>query len=445
MSLLRRRVFCFFIFVCGSSPSLVLSASDEPWPETLTLEFALEQASIDHPQLQIVAASIDKAKADKLLVETNTSIESTISARLRWIDPPDIAFDQSQGDHRLSLFVKKRLYDFGYTKALMEATEAGIVGREHYYLYALNQHRLTIMAAYFDALLADFANGRNEEDVKITFVYADRAEKRNELGMVSDIDVLEAQSNYQASRVRLHRSRALQRTTRANLANALNTPENLPSEISLPDLPSNNRDIPRSVDAWLTVSEKQNPLLLALQAKMISKQKQLASARDIANPVLSAGAEVSAYTRESGGYDNWRAGVSLDIPLPTSGKTKAAVADKRASLLKVKAELEQQRREVRQDVLESWSDLQTLKIEGDRVEAAMDFRDLYLDRSRALYQLEVRTDFGDAMLRSHEAHLEELKNRFTIALTWARLEALLGQTVYGGDSLNSHTEQEVTP
>ena len=327
----------------------------------------------------------------------------------------------------------------------MEATEAGIVGREHYYLYALNQHRLTIMAAYFDALLADFANGRNEEDVKITFVYADRAEKRNELGMVSDIDVLEAQSNYQASRVRLHRSRALQRTTRANLANALNTPENLPSEISLPDLPSNNRDIPRSVDAWLTVSEKQNPLLLALQAKMISKQKQLASARDIANPVLSAGAEVSAYTRESGGYDNWRAGVSLDIPLPTSGKTKAAVADKRASLLKVKAELEQQRREVRQDVLESWSDLQTLKIEGDRVEAAMDFRDLYLDRSRALYQLEVKTDFGDAMLRSHEAHLEELKNRFTIALTWARLEALLGQTVYGGDSLNSHTEQEVTP
>ena len=451
MSFLCSRTCCFLILSCGLFPSIVLCADDalspktEPWPETLTLEFALSQASVDHPQLQMAIASIDKAKAEKLLVETNTSIESNISARLRWVDPPDIAFDQSQDDHRLSLFAKKRLYDFGYTKALKEASEAGIVGRENYFQYALNQHRITIMAAYFDALLADFSNGRNEEDVKITFLYADRAEKRNELGMVSDIDVLEARSNYQASRVRLHRSRALQRTTRANLANTLNTPEHLPSELSVPDLLSNNRSIPESVDDWLALSEKQNPLMLALHAKMIRMKKRLLSARDIANPVLTSEVEVSTYSRESGGYDNWRAGVSLNVPLPTSGKTKAAVADRRASLYKVKAELEQQRRQIRQAVLESWSDLKTLKIESDRVEAVMDFRDLYLDRSRALYQLEVKTDFGDAMLRSHEAHLEEMKNRFTIALTWARLEALLGKTVYGDDSLNSHTEQEVTP
>ncbi len=443
--------FCLFFLACGAFPSLALCEGDplltktEPWPETLTLEYALNQASVDHPELQVVVASIEKAKAEKSLIDTNTSVESNISARLRWIDPPDIAFDQSQDDHRLSLFVKKRLYDFGYTKALKEAAEAGIVGRENYYQYALNQHRLTIMAAYFDVLLADFHNGRNEEDVKITFVYADRAENRNELGMVSDIDLLEARSSYQVSRTRLHRSRALQRTTRANLANALNRPEDLPSDLHVPDLLGNNREVPESVDVWLSVSEKQNPLLRALQAKVISKQKQLVSARDIANPVLTSEVEVSAYTRESGGYDNWRAGVSLNMPLPTSGKTKAAVADGRARLLKVRAELEQERRQVRQDVLESWSDLRTLKIEGDRVEAAMDFRDLYLDRSRALYQLEVKTDFGDAMIRSHEAHLDQMRNKFKLALTWARIEALLGQTVSSGENLNSPFGQEITP
>ena len=451
MSLLWKRNFYFLTLACGMFSSLALSDGDalltktDPWPETLTLEFALNQASVDHPELQVVMASIEKAKAEKLLVDTHTSIESNISARLRWIDPPDIAFDQSQDDHRLSLFVKKRLYDFGYTKALKEAAEAGIVGRENYYQYALNQHRITIMATYFDVLLADFANGRNEEDVKITFLYADRAENRNELGMVSDIDVLEAQSNYQVSRTRLHRSRALQRTTRANLANALNRPEDLPSDLSVPDLLGNNRDVPESVDAWLDLSEKQNPLLRTLQAKMISMQKRLASARDIANPVLTSEVELSTYTREAGSYDNWRAGVSLNVPLPTSGKTKAAVADGRARLLKAKAELEQQRRQTRQDVLESWSDLKTLKIEGDRVEAAMDFRDLYLDRSRALYQLEVKTDFGDAMIRSHEAHLDQMSNKFKLALTWARIEALLGQTVSSGENLRSPVGQEVTP
>ena len=250
MNLICHRSYFFLILASGLIPSFALSANGEAQPEVLTLELALQRASSEHPRLQMAAAGVDKARAAKLLVDSDTAIESKISARLRWVDPPEIAYDQSQDDHRLSLFVNKRLYDFGYTNSLREAVDAGIVDREYYYQYALNQHRLSIMAAYFDALLADFANGRNEEDVKITFVYADRAENRNELGMVSDIDVLEARSLYQASRSRLHKSRASQRTTRANLANVLNTPEDLPSNLSVPDLLGNNRDIPESVDNW---------------------------------------------------------------------------------------------------------------------------------------------------------------------------------------------------
>ena len=70
---------------------------------------------------------------------------------------------------------------------------------------------------------------------------------------------------------------------------------------------------------------------------------------------------------------------------------------------------------------------------------------MYLDRSRALYQLEVKTDFGDAMTRSHEAHLDQIKNKFSIALAWARIEALLGKTVYGDDDLLSEANQEAMP
>lgn len=444
MSLVRGCKASVFIFICGFIPSLVLSTNVEPWPETLTLELALERASANHPQLQMATASVEKARATKLLIESNTGLESKISARLRWVDPPEIAYDQSQGDHRLSLFVNKRLYDFGYTKSLEEAAAAGVLDREHYYRYALNQHRIAIMAAFFDTLLADFTNGRDAEDVKITFVYADRAENRNELGTVSDIELLEKWSVYQASRTRLNRSAALQRITRANLANILNTPENLPTDLSVPELLSNNREIPEDVNGWLAQAEKYNPLMLALEAKMLSMQKHLASARETTSPVLSSELEVSSYARESGGYDNWRAGITLDVPLPTSGRTKAAVADKRADLLKVKAEYEQQRRKIRQDVLETWSELNSLKVEKDRVEAVIDFRDLYLDRSRALYQMEVTTDFGDAMMRAHQAHLDKMKNQFSIALAWARIEALLGKKVYNDDSLNSQVSQEIT-
>ena len=367
----RKPRYLSFLLLGIFSPSTVW-AENESWPETLTLEYALKQASADHPQLQMAAAEVDKARAEQLLVESTTGIDSKISAQLRWVDPPDIAYDQSQNDSRLSLFVNKRLYDFGYTKALEEAANAGVINQEHYYQNALNQHRIAIMAAYFDVILADLANSRDEEDMATTYIASDRARDRNELGMVSDIDLMEKRSIFQASRTRFHKSSALQRTTRARLADVLNRPEKLPSELSTPELIGNKREVPKDVDEWLTLSEKQNPLLLALQARMLSAQKDLESARQITNPVLKGEVEVSAYTREAGSYDNWRAGVTLDVPLKTSGKAKAIIAKNRAEFLRTKAELEQQRRRVRQAVLESWSNLKTLLIERDKVAADMD-------------------------------------------------------------------------
>jgi hypothetical protein len=62
--------------------------------------------------------------------------------------------------------------------------------------------------------------------------------------------------------------------------------------------------------------------------------------------------------------------------------------------------------------------------------ALLDYRDLYLDRSRALYEMEVKTDLGDSMVEVSEARLKFAKVKFNTALTWARLDALIGNEVY---------------
>jgi outer membrane protein TolC len=447
--ILRRSSFFSFVACSGILfSSNVLAEEKVVWPEVLTLDYALTHAPKDYPQLQISLAEIEKANADKLSVDASTGLESKISARLSWIDPPAIAYDQSQADHSLSLLLDKRLYDFGYTAALESATEAGIVSKKYAYHNALNQHRIAIMAAFFDVLLADSASERDEEQMAVDYIRSDRAADRNKLGMVSDIDVMKLRSIYQESRTRFHKSSALQRVTRAKLANMLNTPENLPSDLAMPDLISNNREIPKDTDKWLAIIEKENPLLNALSARVESAQNHLASAHDMTNPVLSGQVEVSKYAREMGGYDNWRAGVTLDIPLKTSGKAKAVIAKSRAELAQAKAELEQARLKLRQSLVEEWSKLNTLKIERDRVAALSDYRELYLDRSRALYQQEVTADLGDAMARTSDARLQKMKTEFELALTWARIEALLGQTVYAGatpEDKNTPSRQEDSP
>ena len=445
MSLLLRFGLYFNLLSLGLFPSIGVSAEDESSPEVLTLERALEQASGDHPDLQIARAEVERARAEQLSVDAFTGLESQLTGQLRWIDPPDIAYDQDQGDHKLSLFANKRLYDFGYTASLEEAAEAGIASKEYLYNHALNEHRIAIMAAYFDVLLADIRATRDQEEMTVAYLAFDKAKDRHELGMLSEIDLLELQSNSQAKLVTYRRSSYLQQTTRHNLANILNAPGNPESELETPELGSNDRKIPDDVAEWVGIAEKQNPLILALKAKISAANKRLASARGVTNPVLSGQVEISRYAREAGSYDNWRAGVTLDIPLSTSGKSEALAATSRAEVLKAKAELEQQRRNIGQKLLESWNELKTLQVERNSAEALMDYRDLYLDRSRAIYQMEVKADLGDAEAKIMDARFKIMQNKFAIALVWAKVEAMLGVTVFSGEDLIGQARQEEKP
>lgn len=445
MSLLLRLSLFSSILCSGFFPFTSISAEKDPLPEVLTLELALEKATADHPQIQMVRAEVERARAEHLTVESYSGLESRISGRLRWIDPPDIAFDQDQGDHKLSLFANMRLYDFGYSASLEQAAEAGVTSREHLYKHALNKHRIAIMAAYFDVLIADLRNARDQEAMTVAYLTFDKARDRHELGMMSDIDLLELESISQEKLVRFRESGYQQYSTRTHLANIVNMPGNPQADLETPELESNERKIPDDVNEWVKIAEKQNPMLQALQSSVLSANQHLASSRGIKNPVLTGQVEVSRYAREAGSYDNWRAGVTLDIPLTTGGKSDAVVARHRAELVKARAELEQQTRDVRQSLLESWNELKTLQLERDSLQVLMDYRDLYLDRSRAIYQMEVKADLGDAQAKIMDARLKVMQNKFAIALAWARVEALLGVTVFSGEALDAQAGQEEKP
>lgn len=406
----------------------VLSWAEAPsWPEPLPLEFALSQASADHPQLQIVAAELERAKAVQSQVQADTAFSATLSARLRWIEPQPVNVDQSHDDHRLSLSVDKPLYDFGRTAAKETASLAAIQGQKFVLQNALARHRIAIMAAFFDVLLADQAYARDTEEMSMTYVRFDRAQHRNELGKLSDIELMEKESEFQASRLRQAQSIAAQRTTRAHLANLLNRPEQLPSDLVEPQLDFSARKIPDEIDAWFTEMEQSNTALLSAKAQLESAKAQLEVAQSDDKPHLSGHVEVSEYSREFGANDVWRAGVRLDVPLFTGGRSDALRAHQRAELHKATANVEQQRRVLRQRLLELWTELQTLNVAQQRLLAERDFRDLYLDRSRAEYELELSTDLGDAMVFMSALRYRILKMKFSTALAWARVDAMLGR------------------
>ena len=62
--------------------------------------------------------------------------------------------------------------------------------------------------------------------------------------------------------------------------------------------------------------------------------------------------------------------------------------------------------------------------------AQKDYRELDLDRSRALYELEVKTNLGDAMVEYTGAEREMVMTEFRIALAWEQIDNLTGLASY---------------
>ncbi len=395
-------------------------------PDPLTLEAALSFADRPHPQVQVGEAELEAAEADSLDARAETGLRSWVEARLRYTDPLFPTQDGRRDDNRIGIVVAKRLYDFGRSRALETAADLEVTGRRLQLAEIRQQRRIEILQRFFDVLLADLAFARDNEEMAVVYVALDKLRDRHELGQVSDIEVLEKESEYQQVRRRRAASQNRQRLTRARLAYAMGLPGQLPAEVMRPtQLPQVARKLP-AVEELQARALAGNRRLQALRKALAAARERVAGARALDLPKLDARAEANSYSRPRAGYDNWRVELNLQVPLLSGGQTDAAVAREKAEVYRLQAELADAEERVRQQVLELWLQLNALRIQREAMQTASEYRELYLDRSRALYELEVKTDLGDAMVRLTETEREALRTDFEIALAWERLDLLIG-------------------
>lgn len=405
-------------------------------PDPLTLEHALSLADAPHPDLLDAQARLDLAEAARMAVDAQTGINVGIEARAQWVDPSDINGDQSNNDSSAAFFMHKRLYDFGRTSARRSAAESEIKGRELLYLDAQQRRRIAIMEDFFNVLLADLEYVRDNEAMAVAYVDLDKIRDRHELKQVSDIVLLQAESDYQQTRRRAAESRLRQQTSRARLAETLGRPGELPARLVEPDLAVNNRELP-PLEQLTADALANNPVLLALRAQLQAAQERLQAARAEQRPTLSGEFRAAQYERDLSGRDDVRIGLVLEVPLYQGGAVQAGIAAAQADLRSVQAQLARAEIDLRQSVLEAWQRLNVLRVQRDEAQVLSAYRDLYLDRSRALYEMEVTADLGDAMVRTSEARLRMAQTEYDLALTWARLDALVGGAAAAGPDVAS--------
>lgn len=287
------------------------------------------------------------------------------------------------------------------------------------------------MRRYFDVVLADLEYARDNEAMAAAYVSFDKVQQRNELGQVSDVALLEAESRYQTALQRRTLSQARQRATRSQLAMVLNRPGELSANLEPPVLAALERQA-GELDPLVAAALDSNPELQALRAELQAAEERVRAARLKYRGELRGEVEVAAYVRDFARDDPISGGLVLDIPLVTGGEMDAELARERAKVRDKRARITGKELEIRQAVLDLWLELASLQVRRRELGTLAQFRDLTLDRSRALYELEVTSDLGDSMVGTSEQRLRETETNFQIALAWARLDALTGRLAPDG-------------
>jgi outer membrane protein TolC len=391
----------------------------------LTLEAALAAAEAPHPDLDLALAQQEGARAEAMLADSLNDFRVSLEASLR-SGRNEFYNDRFHPDHQAKLNARKTLLDFGRQQASRLASGQESDARGLQLLDVRAQRRLALMARYFDVLLADMQDAADTEFLAVAYVNWDNSKDRQALGQLAAWELAELESRYMDIRTKRNDTRRKLREKRMLLGAAMNRGGIVLEDLVDPVLNDNQRKLPE-FEPLLTQVLAQNPRLLAQRQLLAAATSRLDAVRADYRPSLEFEAEVAAWTRDSSTRDDLRAGLNLVWPIWQGSRLDARLGKEQARFHELQAQHDKLVMELRQAALEAREEIQYL-MESERrgAEVNIAYRDMALERARAEYELELKTNLGNSMAETQVAKLRKRAVEYRLALAWARLEALLG-------------------
>ncbi|MEM7563979.1 MAG: TolC family protein, partial [Pseudomonadota bacterium] len=169
-------------------PTLTRSQS---LPEPLSLQAALDTAENEsHYDILNLDHRI-KALQAKLGVEAGEQgFRLDFEGRIREVGPSEASPSNDSGDNAASLILSRPVYDFGYSNAQTSVMEMQLESLLLERKITIGSRKLKILEQYFDVLNADNTFISENEALAIDFIRFDRARENQELGKISEIEVL---------------------------------------------------------------------------------------------------------------------------------------------------------------------------------------------------------------------------------------------------------------
>jgi outer membrane protein TolC len=396
-------------------------------PVPLTLEFAIAAGTENsHPTLMAAQAEERVAEAELEEAESNYALESSVILTAGWVQPNDLALDQTHDDNIAMLSVRKMLYDFGVTDGRVGAAENLIMASKLEYEYARQHQVIDIARHYFDVLLADLKYTWDNESMAMRYVHYDRVKERHALQQVSDVELLQSENTYLTALTQRNASETIQRTSRALLAIAMNRPGELSASLARPNISTAARALD-DLEVLVSAAVQNNLDMQAKRNRKTAARLDLDASHKRIRPTLDATLEVAEFSRVTPNRDDARARLNLVIPLNETGAARSEIAEKRAEWLQASADVVQLEARLRKQVAELWQQILQMQIRQQELQVAAARAALEFDKARGEYELEIRATLGDAMVNTSRVRYEQAKNEYEMALAWMQLYLATGK------------------
>jgi len=413
-----------YLIICAIYSCLV--SAQELLPQPLSLMDALS-LSQDHPQVKASESIVDMAAANIDKISSDNDLNVVFQGYLTVVEPSELSPNESNNNSKALLLARKKLYDFGYSDAQKTAAQTLFKSKKNLLLNKRQQHQLTVIADFYDVLVADKYSSWRDETTTYAFFKYNKNQDFHEFGKVSDIELLRTENIFREERHLRTLAEQQQQITRIQLSDSLNRPGDLASELLMPVVDW-EKPIPL-VDTILEKALQNNPGLIAAKTAVQAAKEELIAVNASDNAVIHGEVMAADYRRKTGSTHPLSAGLVIEVPLYSGGKIKSDIAIARAQLSEQQSLMRLVELSIRQTAAELYVQLNTVKDELAALKVSEDYGELYLDKNRALYELEVASDFGDAMVRVSEVDYKKTKALLSYALLEAKLLALQGELI----------------
>ncbi len=186
------------------------------------------------------------------------------------------------------------ILDFGGRNASVEEMIQGVISADSTYNQAIQDLLLNVEESYYQLYSAQALEEAARDDVKNAKADFDAATQRLNAGLVSKLDVLQAQSDYENSLYQLESAKGGIKTAQANLAQAIGVPADTHFQIARP-----SKNFPKSIDEeeiTLIIEDtlQRRPDIVAARADVKAKEAAVKSAHSAMLPTLNVGASADS-------------------------------------------------------------------------------------------------------------------------------------------------------